>query len=384
MNREEQPFLRRSWAEVNLSQLAVNMRLCRARLPKTAKLMAVVKADAYGHGHVPVSRCLEEAGADAFAVATVNEAIELRLAGITRDILILGYTPVSEWEKLASHDLIQTLVSEDYAHALWEACHKPLRCQFAIDTGMNRIGLPADDPEHTEACIRRFAKCFAITGIFTHLCVADGEDEASRAFTREQIGKFEFLADRLSDLAMPYVHCLNSAGGLYHTTMENGFARLGIVLYGLKPDRENTLPDGVAPALSWKSVVAMIKTVKAGETVGYGRAGKTTRETRIATVPTGYADGYSRALSGKGYVLLHGRRAPIVGRVCMDMMMLDVTDIPDACVGDEVTLIGCDGKERITADDMADMIGTIGYEVVCAISGRVPRIYTKNIKEVHT
>ena len=282
---------------------------------------------------------------------------------------------MSEWRALADGSFIQTLISEEYENELWEACHTPLRVQYAIDTGMNRIGLPIREPAAAETCIRRAAARFTLTGIFTHLCTADGKDEQSRAFARAQIASFEALADRAADLAMPYVHCLNSAGGLYHETKYNGLARLGIILYGLKPDYENVLPSGVLPALSWKSTVAMIKTVPADETVGYGRAGKLSRATRLATVPTGYADGYSRALSEKGYALIRGHRAPIVGRVCMDMMMLDVTDIPDAREGDEVTLIGRDGGECITADDLGRMAGTVGYEVVCAISKRVPRIY---------
>ena len=369
------PYLRRSWVEIDLPRLEKNLALCRAAVSPDTKVMAVVKANAYGHGYEAVARRLQEAGADAFAVATLHEAIELREVGITRDILILGYTPVSEWRQLAMHDLIQTLISKEYAEELWEASRTPLRCQFAVDTGMNRIGLPTYDLSDTEDCIRRFAARFTMTGIFTHLCTADGEDEASRAFTRGQLERFGALSQRLSDLAMPYVHCLNSAGSLYHEAKENGIVRLGIALYGMPPDRDNILPAGVAPILSWKSVITMVKTVKAGEGISYGRTVLLTRDTRVATVPTGYADGYSRALSRKGYALVRGRRAPILGRVCMDMMMLDVTDIPDAAAEDEVTLIGRDGEEQIGANDLAALCDTIGYEVVCGISKRVARVY---------
>lgn len=368
-------YLRRSWVEIDLSQLEKNFSLCRAAVSPDTKVMAVVKADAYGHGYAAVSCRLQATGTDAFAVSNLREAIELREAGITRDILILGYTPVSEWRHLVMYDLIQTLISEEYAEALWEASHMPLSCQFAVDTGMNRIGIPTDDLAAAEACIRRYAARFRMTGIFTHLCTADGEDEASRAFARGQIARFSALAERLLDLGMPYVHCLNSAGSLFHQAKENKTVRMGIVLYGLKPDRENTLPDGVAPILSWKSVIAMVKTVKAGEGISYGRTVILDRDTRVATVPTGYADGYSRALSGKGYVLVNGHRAPILGRVCMDMMMLDVTDVPHVQVGDAVTLIGRDGEHCITADDLAALCDTIGYELVCGISKRVPRVY---------
>ena len=192
-------------------------------------------------------------------------------------------------------------------------------------------------------------------------------------FTEKQIRFFEDVVARVSDLNLPYCHCMNSAGGLWHHSDISCFTRLGIVLYGLKPDYMNELPNGIEPVLSWKSVVSMVKQVKPGDTVGYGRSFSVEHPMAIATIPTGYADGYSRLLSNKGWLLINGKRAPIVGRVCMDQMMVDVTDIPGVHIDSDVVLIGRDGEEIITADDIANLYGTIGYEVVCGINKRVDR-----------
>ena len=309
-----------------------------------------------------------------FAVATLEEAITLREAGIAGEILILGYTPPEAGEALLRYDLTQTLLSADYADALWAACPAPIKCHFAVDTGMRRIGLDAAAPDAAEAVIRRFARRFALTGIFTHLACADERDAASVSFTKRQIAAFRALADRVRDLRL-VAHCLNSAGGLSCPEAESDLWRLGIALYGLSPSPQIPLPAGVLPVLAWRTVVATLKTLPAGAAVGYGRTWTAARESVIATLPVGYADGYDRRLSSGGQVLLHGHRAPIVGRVCMDQMMVDVTDIPSVRAGDTVTLLGTDGGDRITADEMAALIGTIGYEILTGISPRVPRIY---------
>lgn len=362
---------KRSWVEINEAQLVQNYRAYAAALPTGIQLWAVVKADAYGHGDVHVARLLQkECGARLFAVATVNEAVRLREAGITGIILVLGYTPPEDFPLLAAHDISQTLLSEDYA-ALF-AAHAPrdIRAHVALDTGMNRIGFPTQDPDATARIIRTYAERVRIEGIFTHLCVADSKESDDIAFTEGQIARFAAVADRLSDLHLPHIHCLNSAGGITAVPFGNG-ARLGIILYGLHPSADVLLPAGIRPALTWKSVISAIHTARPGEFVGYGRTFAVTRDTRVATVPTGYADGYSRLLSGRGRVKVRGGWAPVIGRVCMDQMMIDVTDIPDAALYDEVTLIG----EGYTADDMARDAGTIGYEIVCDISARVPRVY---------
>lgn len=266
--------------------------------------------------------------------------------------------------------MTQALLSDEYAEEIAKTKLK-IKCQFAIDTGMRRIGLDADEPDECERVIRKYSNF--IDGIFTHLCVADtpGQDD----FTEEQINKFEEVCKRVSDLNLPYCHCMNSAGGLWHKSDVSCFVRLGIILYGLKPDYMNTLPDGIEPVLSWKSVVSMVKNVKRGNTIGYGRSFEVKQPMRIATIPTGYADGYSRLLSNKGWVLINGKKAPIVGRVCMDQMMVDVSEIEEVRIGTEVVLVGKSGDEVITADDLANIYGTIGYEVVCGISKRVIRVY---------
>ena len=360
----------RSWTEIDLGQIRKNYEIYASLQPQGRKVMAVVKADAYGHGDVEVARVLSEAGCTDFAVSNIEEAIGLRLAGIRGQILILGYTPVEEAGRLAKFDITQALLSEEYFKAL-AAQNKPVKCHFALDTGMRRIGLNTDDPENTENVIRSAAKALCLTGLFTHLCVADTDSEKAKNFTKEQIRRFEETAARVADLNLPYVHCLNSAGGLRYPEAKSCFSRLGIILYGLKPDDSNTLPEGIRPALTWKSAVSMVKTIHPGDTVGYGRTFLADRDMSIATVSCGYADGYNRLLSNKGFVLIHGKKAPIVGRVCMDQFMVDVSGIENVKMADEAVLIG----DGFSADDMAKIVGSIGYEIVCDISGRVERRY---------
>ena len=362
----------RSWVEVDLPKLLNNLSIYRASISEQMEIMAVVKADAYGHGDAAVARKLFENGVRFFAVSNIDEAIHIREAGVEGEILILGYTPTDRAEQLIQYDITQALLSEEYAEQLVETGLN-VKCQFAIDTGMRRIGLNADEPDRCEQIIRKFIADLKINGIFTHLCVADTPEQ--KDFTEKQISLFESVARRVSELNLPYVHCMNSAGGLWHHSDVSCFARLGIILYGLKPDYRNTLPEGIEPVLTWKSVVSMVKKVKAGDTIGYGRSFLADHEMTIATIPTGYADGYSRLLSNKGWVLLKGKKAAIVGRVCMDQLMVDVSEIPDVQIGTEVILIGKSGKEVVTADELAHLYGTIGYEIVCGISKRVERVY---------
>ena len=361
----------RSWVEINLSTLCNNLNTYSAHLPSTTQIMAVVKADAYGHGDKVVAKLLSDHGVCYFAVSNIDEAIHIRTAGVEGQILILGYTPIERVEDLIKFDVTQTLLSEEYAERLAKI-GLPVKCQFGIDTGMRRIGLNADDPKYCEKVIREYSHRLNLNGLFTHLCVADTPEQDE--FTKKQIGLFEEVAARIFDLNLS-CHCMNSAGGLWHNSNVSCFTRLGIILYGLKPDYMNTLPEGIKPALTWKSVVSMVKDVKPGDTIGYGKSYVVDHPMTIATIPTGYADGYPRILSNKGYGLINGKKAPIVGRVCMDQMMVDVTDIPDVKFESEVVLIGKSGDEVITADDIANMIGTIGYEIVCGISKRVDRVY---------
>lgn len=366
---------KRCWAEINLAQIVENYRIYKNNLPAQTKVMAVVKADAYGHGDIEIAEILQKEGVSDFAVATLDEAVKLRTSGIRGQIFVLGYTPIRQAQSLIEYDITQAVVDENHAKMLSKFGNR-IKAVFALDTGMNRIGLDADNPAFCEKIIRSYIKKLSVQGIFTHLCVADTDSLEAIIFTNRQIEKFEAVADRLSDLNLPYVHCLNSAGGLWTTCSKSLFARLGIILYGLKPSYLNTLPEGIKPALSWYSLVSMVKNVHPGETIGYGRTFTAAREMQVATVCAGYADGYNRLLSNKFYVLINGKKAPVLGRICMDQFMADVTDIPDVKMGTKVTLIGQDGKEVVTADDMANKIGTIGYEIVCNISGRVERKYT--------
>ena len=336
--------------------------------------MAVVKANAYGHGDIQISKILQNSGITDFAVSNIDEACRLRKAGIKGQILILGYTPITYIQRLFDYDITQALVSEEYAEAVANM-NIPIKCQFAIDTGMNRIGLNLKEIDKCEDIIRKYGVKLNITGIFTHLCIADTDTKMAVDFTKEQICKFEKLSTRLSDLNLSYIHCLNSAGGLWHDSYVSYFIRLGIILYGLKPDYKNRLPEGIEPAMEWKSEVSMVKTVLRGDTIGYGRSFIAESNMLVATIPTGYADGYNRLLSNKGYVIINGQKAPIVGKICMDQFMVDITKINDVKMGTEVILMGKYGDESLDADDIAKMTDTIGYEVICNISSRVPRIY---------
>ena len=362
----------RCWAEIDLAQIKKNLDIYKKHIPRNEDIIAVVKADAYGHGDRVVSKYLSDNGVSFFAVSNIDEGIHIREAGVKGKILILGYTPVARVKDLLHYNISQTILSEEYADSITNSGY-PVKCQFAIDTGMRRIGINADNPDECEKTIREYAKKIKIEGLFTHLCVADIEDQ--KEFTQHQIDQFEEICRRLSDLKLPFCHCMNSAGGLWYRSKYSHCTRLGIILYGLKPDYTSVLPPNIEPVLSWKSVISMVKEVHLGDTIGYGRTFKTDHTLTVATIPTGYADGYPRLLSNKGWVLINGCKAPIVGQICMDQMMVDVTYIPDVHLGTEVVLIGKSENEIIRADDLAHIIGTIGYEIVCGISKRVQRIY---------
>lgn len=358
---------KRSWVEINLNALRNNYFVYKNLQPKEREIIAVVKADAYGHGDREVACTLSSIGVSHFAVSNIDEALHIRSVS-NAEILILGYTPFNMAEDLVRNNITQTLLSEEYADGLLKT-GLPIKCHFAVDTGMRRIGLNIDNIDDCERVIRKYKR--NLTGIFTHLCVADNPEQTD--FTIEQIKKFETLSMRIADLNLS-CHCLNSAGGLWYNS-NSDYARLGIVLYGLKPDYNNTLPAGITPVLSWKSVVAMVKKVNPGDTIGYGRKYIVNKPMLVATIPTGYADGYSRILSNRGYVLIKGRKAPVLGKICMDQMMVDVSEIDSVDIGTEVVLIGKCGSEEITADELAHLCGTIGYEIVCGINKRVQRIY---------
>ena len=375
------PYLKRAWAEISLPKLRKNVEIIRSlNNSQTTDIMAVVKADAYGHGDEHIVRCLaEQCGINYFAVSNLDEAIAVRKFAPEAEILILGYTPPEYAHEIAMYNIIQGVVSTEYAQELVKNTPAPIRCHIKIDTGMGRIGLKHDTPEECASEIEAMMKIdkLSVEGIYTHFAVADSDDPDNIAYTDKQE---KFITDTYDALVsrgikLRHLHFMNSAATCYRNSSRSTLSRAGIILYGLHPDVSLDIPDGLEPLMELKAVISHVKTVKPGDCISYGRTFVADREMRIATVTIGYADGYSRLLSSKGEILVHGKRCKIVGRVCMDQLMMDVSNVPEAKSGDIVTLIGTDGNDRITADDLAQIYGTIGYEVVCGISKRVPRIH---------
>lgn len=386
-------YLRRTWAEIDLDALEHNFRAIREQTNSSAALAAVVKADAYGHGARILAPELQRLGAGWFAVSNVEEAQELRQYGITRSILILGYTPPEYAAILAEQKITQALLSADYAEALSREAQKAgvtVNAHLKIDTGMSRVGFFYQTPERDRTSVEQAAKAchlpgLNVNGIFMHFAVADA-GESGEEFTRQQYLSFRAMIDALAQkgISFRWHHCDNSGAIMCYPQTNLDLVRPGIILYGLLPDDALAGLMSLRPVMSLRSVVALLKNVPQGSTVSYGRTYSAEREVRVATIPVGYADGYFRALSSKGSVLIRGCRAPIIGRICMDQMMVDVTDIPDVCEGDTVTLVGRDGEDTITFDEMAHLVGTINYELVCAISRRVPRVYLRHGKVIGT
>ena len=374
------PYLKRAWAEVSLGRLKKNVEVIKSLNSPGTEVMAVVKADAYGHGDEHIVRCLNaECGINYFAVSNLDEAIAVRKFAPVAEILILGYTPPEYAHEIAMYNIIQGVVSTEYANALVKNSKEPIRCHIKIDTGMGRIGLKHDTPAQCADEIAEMMKIdgLSVEGIYTHFAVADSDDPDDVAYTDKQQSFILDTYDTLSErgICLKHVHFMNSAAACYRNSPRSTLSRAGIILYGLHPDISLDIPQGLEPIMELKAVISHVKTVNPGDCISYGRTFVADREMRIATVTIGYADGYSRLLSSKGEILVHGKRCRIVGRVCMDQLMIDVSCVPDAASGDIVTLIGREGDDCITADELASVYGTIGYEVVCGISKRVPRIY---------
>ncbi len=397
MNHTE--FEHHTWAEINLDALTHNFTEIQKRAGGTP-LCAVVKADAYGHGAVMVGKTLLAAGAKQLAVSCLAEAIELRSAGITADILLLGHTDPAYVHTLIQYNITQSCYSLEIARAFANAIAEakaearklpPLKLHLKLDTGMGRIGFALR--HDFDASLADVLACYAlegieITGVFQHFAVCDSTTPENITYTEEQHALFTKAIDCLTAAghAPDLAHCNNSAGTLLHPTYpENvnrarAMARPGIILYGLNPSDEVTF-DFLKPVMQFKTVVSHVKTLEIGESTSYGRHFVADKPTVVATLCAGYADGYPRLLSrGKGTVQIHGTAAKVLGNVCMDQLMIDVTDIPNVQEGDEVFLWG--GTCSDSADDVAVKIGTIGYEIVCGVSRRVPRVYTKNCKPV--
>lgn len=359
--------MERTWLEINLKNITENYLNYKKSLIPSQNIIPVVKANAYGHGDEEVCKALQCVGVNCFAVASAEEGIKLRKSGIVGDIIVLGYTPIDKIKQLYDLDISQTVYCEEYANEILQT-NIPIKVHIAIDTGMNRLGFHDDNISKLSKTVRHYALKLNTVGVFTHLCAADTQHIP---FSQGQISKFKAVLSRLSDLPLKYVHCMNSSAGMLFNEDVFNYVRLGIILYGLKPYPTIWLPFKLKPALTWKARVCMVKTINAGDYVGYSLTYQATKPTKVATVSVGYADGFAYALSNKGHVKIHGKKAKIIGRVCMDYFMVDVTDIENVCLQDEVVLL----DDEYTADCMADDLDTIGYEVACNVSSRVPRIY---------
>ena len=374
------PYLKRAWAEISLSALEKNIRAIKSTLFRETSLMAVIKANAYGHGEDGILKKLCECGVKYFAVSNLDEAVSVRSHCPEGEILILGYTPPEFADELVENNIIQGVLSLDYAGELCKNAKAAVRCHIKIDTGMGRIGLKYRAPEECAVEIRNILSLdkLSVEGLYTHFAAADADDEESCEYTERQADFIIRTYDLLKSegIVLPHLHFLNSAGLCYHNNKRSTLARAGIIMYGLHPNYPLKLPIEVAPVMTLKAVVSQVTALGKGDSVSYGRIYRAPEDNiRAATVTVGYADGYSRLLSEKAEVLVNGKRCPVIGRICMDQLVLDVSHAGNVREGDIVTLIGRDGNEEITADELASLYGTIGYEVVCGISKRVPRIY---------
>lgn len=377
-------FYRPTWVEVSLDAIAHNVGEFRRALPAGKHVMAVVKANGYGHGAVEVSREALRAGAAYLAVAFLDEAIQLRQSGIDAPVLVMGYTPPEAVETARRYRITLAVYSNDVLEALEqsgraaEAGAEPLRVHVKIDTGMSRIGLVGE--AGAAAYIDRLLAVpgVQVEGLFTHYACADETDKTA---TRLQYEQFARLLAHYSErgIHFRYAHAGNSAAGIDTPELVGNMLRLGISLYGFYPSAHvDHTRIALRPAMSYKTRIVMLKTVPPDTGVSYGMIYRTSGEETIATVPVGYGDGYTRMLTGKASALVRGRRVPVVGRICMDQTMLDVSGVPDVRQGDEVVLFGSQQQTTLHADELAEALGTIHYEIACLVSCRVPRVYVRD------
>ena len=356
-------------------------------------MIAVIKADGYGHGAVPIARELEDfEGLWGFATATAEEAFVLRSMGVSAPVLVLGYAFPCCYERMIKEGVRITVFRRDTLAELSKACRelgkrgirRKAKVHIKVDTGMNRIGIKPEEAEVSFVEQAFGTEGVEVEGIFTHFARADEADKTSAGIQLSAFWEFIGLIER-KGYRIPMKHCANSAGIMELPQTHMDAVRAGVAMYGLWPSDEVEQDIiSIRPALSWKSHIVYTKEMEAGMEISYGGTFTANKGMRVATVPVGYADGYPRSLSGKGYVLIHGKRANILGRVCMDQMMVDITDIPRAQEGDVVTLLGRDGEAVITAEYLGDLSGRFHYELVCDITKRVPRVYKKNGKIVGT
>ena len=378
-----------TWAEISLNAIEHNYNVIRNKVADDTKVCCVIKADGYGHGAVELSQIYEKLGADFFAVSNIDEGIEIRKSGSKLPIVILGYTPVSEAKNLAAYNISQAVFSLEYAKELSEKCVEEdciCKMHIKVDSGMSRIGFmcqefPRDEYSIEEICEACCLPNLEVEGLFTHFCVSD-EDAEGREFTNKQYENFIHVRDSLKKrgVDISVVHCSNSGAIEDYPETCCDMVRAGIILYGLAPSSKLADRLDLVPAMTLKTVVAFVKEVQKGATISYGRTFTADRKMKIATVPIGYADGFIRQNAKDGYMTVNGKKAKIVGRICMDQTMLDVTDIEDVKTGDEVVVFGTGENGEPTADSLAENTGTINYETVCLVGKRVPRIYIKDGK----
>lgn len=374
----------RGYVEVNLDNIIANMESMKNHISAGTKILAVIKTDGYGHGGVPIAKAVEPLDyLFGFAVATAEEAFELRKAGIRKPILVLSYTFSYAYEQFIDADIRVTVFRRDALQELNRIAlkkGKKAKIHIKTDTGMGRIGILPDATGETFVKEALEMDGIEVEGIFTHFACAD---EADKTSAQKQLKLFADFVDRVEQqnkVKIPLHHCSNSAGIMELPDANMDLVRAGITLYGLLPSAEVDASSLLLkPALSLHSHIVYLKTIHEGQTVSYGSRFVAKEDTKVATIPLGYGDGYPRSLSdGKGYVLIRGKKAPILGRVCMDQFMVDVSQIEDVCEGDKVTLIGMDGEELISADFLGELSGRFNYELVCDLNQRLPRVYIKN------
>lgn len=366
----------RAWIELDLANLEHNVNYLKSLLPGDCKLMPAVKANAYGHGVVLIAKALQKMGISDYCVASVEEGIELRNTGIAGNILILGYTHPRQIEQLVEHDLTQTVVDRDYAKQLSDH-GKTVQVHIGIDTGMHRLGIDWEDMESIQK-IWEYQN-LKVTGVFSHLCAADGITQKERDYTREQIQRFETVVNQLKQEGKTgfVTHLQGSYGILNYPECRFDYARPGIALYGIFSsfaEYKEQEKEKLSPVLSLKTRVESVRTLEEGESAGYGMAYTAVSRRKIAVLSIGYADGIPREIAGKAYVLCRGKKAAVIGRICMDQMLVDVTDIPDIISGDEVVLIGRSEKEQIPTEAYAEWTDSISNEVVSRLGLRLERI----------
>ena len=375
--------LKRTWAEISLDNLEHNYHALRSQTPEGCKFLGVIKADAYGHGAVPVSGTLSELGCEYLAVSNLEEAVQLRRGGIRTPVLILGYTPPEYADTMVFMDLTQEIHSMDYARALEERLRGTnyiLNVHLKLDTGMGRIGFLAYGAHSELAQLRAFSQLTHLRaeGAFTHFSAADSRLADDEAYTETQYARFQAALAELESCGIrPALrHCANSAVTILHPEYSLDMVRGGIALYGCAPDRDCAGLLDLRPVMTLRTTIAQIRDVAAGTPISYGRTFTAPHDLRMAVLPVGYADGLSRSLSGKARFRLHGTDVPVIGRICMDMCMVDITNVPQAKVGDELTLFGYDEDGQcVPVERLAEASGTISYEILCTLSKRIARLY---------